>query len=87
MLIKCMLSSLQKEYCKNIFYFKATSQILGMQTSFHVSKENMEKICFMATIKPSRPVVGPATRHSGLAQTSVIKASIDPPPLLFYLKI
>jgi hypothetical protein len=59
MLIKCMPSSLQKEYCKNIFfYFKATSEILGMQTSFHVSKENMEKICFMATIKPSRPVVG-----------------------------
>lgn len=56
MLIKCMLSSFQKEYCKNIFYFKATSQILGMQTSFHVSKENMEKICFMATIKSSRPV-------------------------------
>ena len=43
-----MLSSLQKEYCKKKkkIYFKATSHILGTQPSFHVSKENMEKMFY-----------------------------------------
>ena len=96
MLIKHMLSSLQKEYCKNIFFYsKATSQILGMQPSFHVSKENMEKICFMATIKSSSPALvpplslplvgactGPHSQHFGPAHTLVIKASTDPSLIL-----
>ena len=45
-----------------------------MQTSFHVSKENMEKICFMATIKPSRPVVGSPLHSPCLYSSSLHKA-------------
>lgn len=43
MLIKHVLSCLQKVYCKNIFYFKATSLILGMQPLFIFLKRTWKK--------------------------------------------
>jgi hypothetical protein len=53
-----------------------------MQPSFHVSKENMEKICFMATIKFSRPAVvsPPLFKHETKLDLGLVHtlASTDP---------